>query len=121
MLQCVRFKKSRPDCALDAFGFSRQVFNPEFLSDDASSRRSNNNANIESPRREEAVGIFCSIFAPLREGRIKPLKTGWSVSHSADAIAAKFFISNSRSISQAGRRGFDPRLPLHEINNLFTQ
>ena len=29
-----------------------------------------------------------------------------------------FFVSNLLSSSQAGRRGFDPRLPLHLFNNL---
>jgi hypothetical protein len=29
-----------------------------------------------------------------------------------------FFIYNPRPDSQAGRRGFDPRLPLHLFNNL---
>src|SRR6476646_10825966 len=28
-----------------------------------------------------------------------------------------FFIYNPRLVSQAGRRGFDPRLPLHVFNN----
>ncbi len=31
-----------------------------------------------------------------------------------------FFVSNLLSYSQAGRRGFDPRLPLHLFNNLLT-
>jgi carboxymethylenebutenolidase len=31
-----------------------------------------------------------------------------------------FFIFNVEPISQAGRRGFDPRLPLHVFNNLRT-
>jgi hypothetical protein len=30
-----------------------------------------------------------------------------------DAVDAMLFIINLKSISQAGRRGFDPRLPLH--------
>jgi hypothetical protein len=29
-----------------------------------------------------------------------------------------FFIYNPRLVSQAGRRGFEPRLPLHIINHL---
>jgi hypothetical protein len=29
-----------------------------------------------------------------------------------------FFVSNLLSSSQAGRRGFDPRLPLHLFSNL---
>ena len=29
-----------------------------------------------------------------------------------------FFIYNPRLVSQAGRRGFEPRLPLHLFNNL---
>jgi hypothetical protein len=29
-----------------------------------------------------------------------------------------FFVSNLLSYSQAGRRGFEPRLPLHVFNNL---
>jgi len=29
-----------------------------------------------------------------------------------------FFVSNLLSYSQAGRRGFDPRPPLHPFNNL---
>jgi len=29
-----------------------------------------------------------------------------------------FFVSNLLSYSQAGRRGFDPRPPLHLFNNL---
>jgi hypothetical protein len=35
------------------------------------------------------------------------------VSHSRDAVNAKDCIYNLGSISQAGRRGFEPRLPLH--------
>jgi len=31
-----------------------------------------------------------------------------------------FFVSNLPSSSQAGRRGFDPRLPLQEINCLAS-
>ena len=31
-----------------------------------------------------------------------------------------FFVSNLLSSSQAGRRGFEPRLPLHLFNNLET-
>ena len=31
-----------------------------------------------------------------------------------------FFVSNLLSSSQAGRRGFEPRLPLHLFNNLKT-
>ena len=34
------------------------------------------------------------------------------------SIAAKSLINDLVWFSQAGRRGFDPRLPLHEINNL---
>ena len=37
-----------------------------------------------------------------------------------NAVDAKFCIFNLWSISQAGRRGFDPRLPLHLFNNLRT-
>ena len=33
-------------------------------------------------------------------------------------LTPKSFIYNRRSYSQAGRRGFDPRLPLHKINSL---
>ena len=29
-----------------------------------------------------------------------------------------FFVSNLQSFSQAGRRGFEPRLPLHVFNSL---
>ena len=35
-----------------------------------------------------------------------------------DAVDAMLFIINLKSISQAGRRGFEPRLPLHLFNNL---
>jgi hypothetical protein len=31
-----------------------------------------------------------------------------------------FFVFNLRSFSQAGRRGFEPRLPLHKINLFVT-
>ena len=31
-----------------------------------------------------------------------------------------FFVSNLLSYSQAGRRGFEPRLPLHVFNHLHT-
>ena len=33
-------------------------------------------------------------------------------------LTPKSFIYNRRSYSQAGRRGFEPRLPLHLFNNL---
>jgi hypothetical protein len=36
-------------------------------------------------------------------------------SSAINPVDAKFCIINLRSISQAGRRGFDPRLPLQEI------
>jgi hypothetical protein len=35
-----------------------------------------------------------------------------------NAVDAMFFIYEIRPNSQAGRRGFDPRLPLFNINNL---
>jgi hypothetical protein len=34
------------------------------------------------------------------------------------ALGAMFFIVKRQPTSQAGRRGFESRLPLHEINNL---
>ena len=37
-----------------------------------------------------------------------------------DTINAMFFIFNLLSISQAGRRGFESRLPLHFFNHLHT-
>ena len=43
-----------------------------------------------------------------------------SVSHSINAINAKFFIFNLHSISQAGRRRFDPGLPLQLFDTIPT-
>ena len=37
-----------------------------------------------------------------------------------NAVDAMVCICNLRAISQAGRRGFDPRLRLHLFNNLPT-
>src|SRR5215813_13877008 len=55
-------------------------------------------------------------FAPflllLREPWSKSLKLGVILSPSVDAVDAKFCICNLQSISQAGRRGFESRLPL---------
>ena len=45
-------------------------------------------------------------------------KQGVLVSHSRDAVNAKDCIYNLRSISQAGRRGFESHLPLHIFNHL---
>ena len=41
-----------------------------------------------------------------------------SQSRQIETVNAKFFIYNLASASQAGRRGFDPRLPLFNINSL---
>ncbi len=68
--------------------------------------------------KRSRLEILCSAFAPLTGQRSKSLKTGCLLSHSMDAIDAKFCIFNRRSISQAGRRGFDPRPPLHLFINL---
>ena len=46
------------------------------------------------------------------------LKLGDSVSPGFRAVNAKFCIFNLWSISQAGRRGFESRLPLHVFNHL---
>jgi hypothetical protein len=46
------------------------------------------------------------------------VKTGYSQSPERGAGNAIFFVSNLLSSSQAGRRGFEPRLPLHFFNNL---
>jgi len=45
---------------------------------------------------------------------------GTMYAHSIDAVDAKEFIFNLQTISQAGRRGFDPRLPLQLFNNLTS-
>ena len=37
-----------------------------------------------------------------------------------DAVDAMLFIINLKSISQAGRRGFDPRLPLHFFSIAYS-
>ncbi len=55
---------------------------------------------------------FCSISAPLRNALERSLENQRLSITRIDAIDAKFFICNLRSISQAGRRGFDSRLPL---------
>src|SRR3954470_1591982 len=61
-------------------------------------------------------------FAPFlllyRKPWSKSLKLEVILSPSVDAVDAKFSICNLQSISQAGRRRFDPGLPLHLFNNL---
>jgi len=56
--------------------------------------------------------ILYSIFTPLTEPFWQNLETQRLSITRIDAIDAKFFIYNLRSISHAGRRGFDSRLPL---------
>ena len=46
------------------------------------------------------------------------LKTRCSLSSEINAIEGKLFICNRIPTSQAGRRGFDPRLPLFPFSNL---
>ena len=48
------------------------------------------------------------------------MKTRYSLSPERGAGNAIFFVSNLLSSSQAGRRGFEPRLPLHLFNHLHT-
>ena len=61
---------------------------------------------------------FVPFLFLYRTPRNKSLKIGDFVSHAIDAINAKVFIFKLPSISQAGRRGFDPRLPLHVFIDL---
>jgi hypothetical protein len=46
------------------------------------------------------------------------MKTGCFLSPFIDTVDAKVCIFNLQSISQAGRREFESRLPLHLFNNL---
>ena len=46
------------------------------------------------------------------------MKTGCFLSPFIDTVDAKVCIFNLQSISQAGRRRFDPGLPLQLFNNL---
>ena len=48
------------------------------------------------------------------------MKTGCFLSPFIDTVDAKVCIFNLQSISQAGRRGFEPRLPLHLFKGLRT-
>ncbi len=63
--------------------------------------------------------ILYSIFTPLRDAFRRNLETQRLSITRIDAIDAKFFIYNLRSISQAGRRGFDSRLPLQSKSLLI--
>jgi hypothetical protein len=60
--------------------------------------------------------ILCSVCAPLRTEPKHRVKTGYSQSPERGAGNAMFFVSNLLSSSQAGRRGFESRLPLHLFN-----
>ncbi len=59
------------------------------------------------------IGSVCSVCAPLRTAPKHRVKTGYSQSPERGAGNAIFFVSNLLSSSQAGRRRFDPGLPLH--------
>ena len=48
----------------------------------------------------------------------KSSKLGVFLSPEIDSVDAKFFIYNLMTISQAGRRGFDSRLPLQSFQQL---
>jgi hypothetical protein len=58
---------------------------------------------------------FCSI---KRSHEADPRKYRGLTSPKINAVDAKICVFNLRSISQAGRRGFDPRPPLHPFNTL---
>jgi hypothetical protein len=62
--------------------------------------------------------FVCSVCAPLRawtEHRVE--KLGILYRQNEMPGNAMFFVSNLQSSSQAGRRGFESRLPLHVFNN----
>ena len=75
-----------------------------------------------APRRTSAIRIdshgafFHSIFTPLRASR---KRSGWKLlklnRSGFAAVDALSFIINRRGDSQAGRRGFESRLPLHSF------
>jgi hypothetical protein len=50
--------------------------------------------------------------------KIGPWRINSLGSSATNLVDAKFCIFNLRSISQAGRRGFESRLPLHLFNHL---
>jgi len=50
--------------------------------------------------------------------KVEARKINDVLSPEIDAIDAMVFIFNLQLTSQAGRRGFDPHLPLHLFNNL---
>jgi hypothetical protein len=68
---------------------------------------------------DTSTGHFHSIFTPLRGGfAAKWRKLLISLGLYASPWAPMFSIFNLRPFSQAGRRGFDSRLPLHLFNYL---
>jgi hypothetical protein len=62
-------------------------------------------------------GVFCAPFVlRLRVGESTERKLGKFYRQNVMPGNAMFFVSNLLSSSQAGRRGFDPRLPLHSFS-----
>jgi len=76
--------------------------------------------HCQSPIRVHQKGrVSQSPFGVHQQiSKIRPFGINDFQSSAIDTVDAKYRIYNPRLFSQAGRRGFDPRLPLHEINQL---
>jgi coproporphyrinogen III oxidase len=64
--------------------------------------------------------VFYSVYSVKRRLEERGVFAAFFDGQNASPWPTKLFIFNFSTISQAGRRGFDPRLPLHVFNNLAS-